>query len=531
MLPYAPAAFSQGRMDFSWEALTATERAQAYADWKAGRGLIGGDPLRRPGSHLLPGWGIDLPFFRTLALADTRNGAALQAFLDSARPLEVEIGFGRGDFLLDRAHRHPERLLVGYETKTKATRLMLDRIERLSAAETLPLAPLWVSDDDARFSLPRVMAAGRVAIFMSSSPTPGGKMNTKSGASFPRRSSICWPLACKQVGCSISKAMCRCTANWCATWSNSIRPFPPTTRPQPSRSAQPHRPIVSSGANDMASPSGPTISRADETDPFSQKTDCRALLAGQTAFSPGGTCPNATIGKLRTRPLLHNLPAGSRSPQRLLPRRQSDRRRLLAGPRLGGNVRLIYADPPYDSKLVWTRKVRLRQPRQRGQDPVVLRQPQYTDSWPEEGAYLQFLYERLPLLRSLLADNGSLWLHCDHRHTHHLRCLLDEIFGPENYLNTITWRSQIARGAKTHAFYFPHSAQTILVYARNRTAPTCWQPLRRQVVLNEAEASSLFLRDAGGFSAPQTRAAIPSKASNGCTPKADSTPPTAVPPS
>ncbi len=165
----------------------------------------------------------------------------------------------------------------------------------------------------------------------------------------------------------------------------------------------------------------------------------------------------------------------------------------------GGKVRLIYADPPYNSKLVWTRKVRLRQPRQRGQDPVVLRQPQYTDSWPEEGAYLQFLYERLPLLRSLLADNGSLWLHCDHRHAHHLRCLLDEIFGPENYLNTITWRSQIARGAKTHAFYFPHSAQTILVYARNRTAPTCWQPLRRQVVLNEAEASSLFLRDAGGF--------------------------------
>lgn len=179
MLPYAPAAFSQGRMDFSWEELTAAERTQAYADWEAGRGLIGGDPLRRPGSHLLPGWGIDLPFFRTLALADSRNGAALQAFLDSTRPLEVEIGFGRGDFLLDRAHRHPERLLIGYETKTKATRLMLDRIERLSAAETLPLAPLWVSDDDARFSLPRVVAAGRVALFHVLFPDPWWKNEHK----------------------------------------------------------------------------------------------------------------------------------------------------------------------------------------------------------------------------------------------------------------------------------------------------------------------------------------------------------------
>src|SRR5690606_35893824 len=76
-----------------------------------------------------------------------------------------------------------------------------------------------------------------------------------------------------------------------------------------------------------------------------------------------------------------------------------------------GKVRLIYADPPYDSGIDWTRKVRLRRPRQRGVDPVVMQQVQYGDTWPE-GAYLQFIYERLPLLSELLADDGSLWLHC-----------------------------------------------------------------------------------------------------------------------
>ena len=163
-----------------------------------------------------------------------------------------------------------------------------------------------------------------------------------------------------------------------------------------------------------------------------------------------------------------------------------------------GKVRLIYADPPYDSGIDWTRKVRLRRPRRRGVDPVVMQQVQYGDTWPE-GAYLQFIYERLPLLRALLADDGSLWLHCDHRRAHHLRCLLDEIFGAENYLNTITWRSQTARGAKVNAFYFPNSAHTILVYARNRAAPTCWHPPRKRVVLSEAEAAANFMRDERGF--------------------------------
>ncbi len=174
-LDYHATSFSQGRMDFAWEELTDDERAQAYADWEAGKGLIGGDPRLRPGSDLLPVWGLDRNFFRCLALDDERgvNGEMWRSAVASDLPLEVEIGFGRGDFLLDRAARFPERILVGYETKTKATRLMLDRVDRRE------LNNVWLSDDDCRFNLPLLIPDGRVSTFHILFPDPWWKPQHK----------------------------------------------------------------------------------------------------------------------------------------------------------------------------------------------------------------------------------------------------------------------------------------------------------------------------------------------------------------
>jgi tRNA (guanine-N7-)-methyltransferase len=171
-LDYHATTFSQGRMNFTWEELSEEARQQAYADWQAGKGLIGGNPLLRPNSHLLPEWALGQPFFRALALDDSRGyGARLRALLASDCPVEVEIGFGRGDFLLDRAKRHTDTLFIGYETKTKAARLMLQRINRFgiskldtdpTADTTLSSGNLWVSDDDVRFSMPLVIEDGRL---------------------------------------------------------------------------------------------------------------------------------------------------------------------------------------------------------------------------------------------------------------------------------------------------------------------------------------------------------------------------------
>ena len=159
-----------------------------------------------------------------------------------------------------------------------------------------------------------------------------------------------------------------------------------------------------------------------------------------------------------------------------------------------GQVRLIYIDPPFDSGGDYSRKVRLRN----GDSPLLGETVQYRDTWSGD-SYLQFIYERLFLLRDLLAPDGSIWLHCDYRQVHRLRLLLEEVFGEDNYLNTIAWRSQTARGAKVNAFYFPYSTQYIEIFAKDRGAPTLWRSQKRRLVFRRAEAAAKFMEDNGGF--------------------------------
>lgn len=169
---------------------------------------------------------------------------------------------------------------------------------------------------------------------------------------------------------------------------------------------------------------------------------------------------------------------------------------------LRGQVRLIYIDPPFDSGADYVRQVRLRGEKQHnrlnGTAYSLGEQVQYSDIWANDN-YLQFMYERLPLLRELLAEDGTLWLHCDHRKVHHLRLLVEEIFGPDNYLNTISWRSQVARGAKVNAFYFPNSTHYIEIFAKDRSTPPVWHPPKKTLILSEAEAARHYMRDDGGF--------------------------------
>ena len=105
-----------------------------------------------------------------------------------------------------------------------------------------------------------------------------------------------------------------------------------------------------------------------------------------------------------------------------------------------GKIDLIYIDPPFDSGADYVRKVSLR-----GQNTKVsaegysiVEQIQYVDIWANDN-YLQFMYERLILLRELLSEVGSIYLHCDWRKSHQLRILLDEIFGSESFKNEIIW--------------------------------------------------------------------------------------------
>ncbi len=103
-----------------------------------------------------------------------------------------------------------------------------------------------------------------------------------------------------------------------------------------------------------------------------------------------------------------------------------------------GKIDLIYIDPPFDSKADYKRKIELRG-KQTTNDKTAFEEKQYTDIWSND-EYLQFMYERLILMRELLSDKGSLFLHCDWHKNHLLRCLMDEVFGQENFVNEIVWR-------------------------------------------------------------------------------------------
>lgn len=159
-----------------------------------------------------------------------------------------------------------------------------------------------------------------------------------------------------------------------------------------------------------------------------------------------------------------------------------------------GTVRLVYLDPPYNSNRVYASRIRLRG---KGQ-PTLGKETAYEDIWQAD-AYLQFLADRLLLLRQLLHPDGTIWLHCDHRMQAHLLLLLSEVFGPESHLNTVFWRSQSMRGAKVRAHYFPYSAQSIHIFRTSPRGKPVWNPPKREIVLSEKEAAAQFMRDEHGF--------------------------------
>jgi len=105
-----------------------------------------------------------------------------------------------------------------------------------------------------------------------------------------------------------------------------------------------------------------------------------------------------------------------------------------------GKIDLIYIDPPFDSGANYIRKVELRGTKEKakleGEDYTLGEQIQYHDIWAND-SYLQWMYERLLLLKELLSEKGFILLHCDYHRGHYLKIIMDEIYGHENFRNEI----------------------------------------------------------------------------------------------
>ncbi|STO97711.1 DNA methyltransferase [Helicobacter canis] len=101
---------------------------------------------------------------------------------------------------------------------------------------------------------------------------------------------------------------------------------------------------------------------------------------------------------------------------------------------------MIYIDPPFDSKADYKSKITLRADSTITKAPTILEQFAYSDTWHKGTiSYLQMLTPRLMLMRELLSDKGSIYIHCDWHCGHYIKVLCDEIFGRENFRNEIVW--------------------------------------------------------------------------------------------
>ncbi len=108
-------------------------------------------------------------------------------------------------------------------------------------------------------------------------------------------------------------------------------------------------------------------------------------------------------------------------------------------PSLRGKVDLIYIDPPFDSKADYRTKVSLPGV-DLEQHPTVIEQFAYSDTWGDGTvSYLKMLYPRLVLMRELLSERGSIYVHIDWHVGHYVKAIMDEVFGKENFVNEIVW--------------------------------------------------------------------------------------------
>lgn len=134
-----------------------------------------------------------------------------------------------------------------------------------------------------------------------------------------------------------------------------------------------------------------------------------------------------------------------------------------------GKIDLIYIDPPFDSKADYKKKIDLKGIGKATSDSSSFEEKQYGDIWTND-EYLQFMYERLLIMRELLSEKGSIYLHCDWHRSAYLRILLDEVFGPDNFRNEIVWGYFGFKRATSKKFPQKHD----LIFSYTKSSEYTW---------------------------------------------------------
>ena len=132
-----------------------------------------------------------------------------------------------------------------------------------------------------------------------------------------------------------------------------------------------------------------------------------------------------------------------------------------------GKIDLIYIDPPFDSKADYKKKIEIKGIGKAETDSSSFEEKQYGDIWSND-EYLQFMYERIIILRELLSDTGSFYIHLDWHKVSQMRLILDEVFGPNNFQREIIWTLSGVSGYKSLVNSWVRGHDTILYYTKSQ---------------------------------------------------------------
>ncbi len=150
--------------------------------------------------------------------------------------------------------------------------------------------------------------------------------------------------------------------------------------------------------------------------------------------------------------------------------------------RFGGKIDLIYIDPPFDTGSDFTYKVLVGSHDEplAGKEPSLVEEHAYRDTWGRGyDSYLSMMHGRLLLLRDLLANTGSIFMHLDVHTGPYIKCLMDEVFGRENFQNEIVWYyyNKLHDSRKR---LLPKASDQILYYVKSKAADYAYNPLKEK---------------------------------------------------
>lgn len=136
-----------------------------------------------------------------------------------------------------------------------------------------------------------------------------------------------------------------------------------------------------------------------------------------------------------------------------------------------GGLKLIYIDPPFDVGADFSMDVEIGE-ETFTKKPGILEEIAYRDTWGGgTDSFIAMIYERFLLMHGLLSETGSIYVHCDWRMEAYIRNVLEEVFGRDNFMNTLVWqRDSAAKGAKKTSRQWSREGDAIVAFRKKRGA-------------------------------------------------------------